>query len=149
MLVLGFWSAIAQVQLKNRPEGAGESTNQIINQRFSLQNALTCTKQIDKALSSFRELSKLATPKLTKSQMRKVGNTDWEIQNLGFVNWVGAVEGTLRKQNYQIAKLQLEIARMQSKSGKLSTKALQEKQTACRKAEKDFQRFCESFSIAD
>ena len=39
--------------------------------------------------------------------------------SLGFHNWVGAVEGNLRKQNYQIQKLEFELAQAKYKTGKI------------------------------
>ncbi len=148
-LALGAWSAASQVQRPNRPVHPDETARQTYDERLSLQNSLSSTKQIGRALGSFAKLTKLARPKLTDAQIRQVGNTDPETQAMGFTNWVGAVEGTLRKQNYEIAKLQLQVAQLQYRSGKLSRAVVQKRQGACAKAQKDFQRFWDAFGIAD
>jgi len=142
-------AALGQLRLDDRNQGPGESARETFDQRFALANAITCTKRIDRSLSSFAALTKLAKGKLTAAAIQKVGNTDAETQALGFPNWVGVIECTLRKQGYQIAKLEYELAVTQHKAKRISTSALNQKRTAYRKAEKDFQRFWDQFSIAD
>jgi hypothetical protein len=149
LISVSMLAALGQLQLKGHDRVPDESANETYSQRFSLGNAITCTKQIDRALRSFVMLTKLSKKKLTEAEVRRVGNTESDIQTLGFQNWVGAVEGTLRKQNYQIAKLEYELAVAQRKTGSVSASTLKQKQTAYRKAEKDFKGFWNRFGIAD
>jgi hypothetical protein len=69
------------------------------------------------------------------------------MQNLGFPNHVGAVKGTLLKQEYLIKKLTYELA--QSKAREVSKEDLSEAKKDCEKAEKQFQDYWDSFSVSD
>lgn len=126
-----------------------EPINYTLLQRFSFNNSLGTIKQIDGALNSFRTLTEKSKPALGSKAVSKIGNTDWETQNLGFTNWVNSVEGTLRKQDYQIKKLEYELAEKQYKDKSISQSVLNQKLAAYRQAKKDFQAFVNSFSIAD
>lgn len=126
-----------------------EPINYTLQQRFSFDDSLGRIKQIDGALNSFRSLTEKSKPVLGNKAVSEVGNTGWETQNLGFTNWVGAVEGTLRKQDYQIKKLEYQLAQKQYEDKAISQSILNQKQAAYRKAKKDFQVFVNSFSVAD
>lgn len=126
-----------------------ESASYAFNQRFSLDNALWRRKQVTEALQSFRKLTEKCQSRLTKDKLSEIGNTDWETQHLGFGNWGGAIEGTLRKQNYQIAKLELELIREKSKVEKVEKKEIEQKEQNYEKAKSQFQTFWNSFRVAD
>lgn len=126
-----------------------EPLNSTINERFSLDNALTRIQQIRSALSSFRKLTNQSRQTLGASTIQAVGNTDPEIQTLGFYNWTGAVEGTVRKQEYQIKKLEYELAQKQYQDGEISQAELNKKFSEYESAQKSFQAFLRSFNIAD
>src|SRR5512136_1578416 len=84
------------MQLSQRPVSPDEPVSDTLNQRFSLQNSLSRIQQIKGALDSFRRLTATAKAKLGEPALRNAGNTGPETQTLGFTNWVGSVEGTLR-----------------------------------------------------
>ncbi|MGD1914050.1 MAG: hypothetical protein ACFB2X_25390 [Rivularia sp. (in: cyanobacteria)] len=126
-----------------------EPINDTLQQRFSFENSKGRIKQIDGALNSFRTLTEKSKPALGSKAVSIVGNTDWETQNLGFNNWLGAVEGTLRKQDYQIKKLEYQLAQKQYEDKAISQAILNQKQAAYRQAKEDFQAFVNSFSVAD
>ncbi|MBE9213295.1 hypothetical protein IQ247_11540 [Plectonema cf. radiosum LEGE 06105] len=126
-----------------------EPINDTLQQRFSFENSLARVSQIDKALNSFRVLTEKSKPVLESKILSEVANTDWDTQNLGFTNWVGSVEGTLRKQDYQIKKLEYQLAQKQYEDKAISQNILNQKQAAHNKAKKDFQAFIKSFSVAD
>ncbi len=139
---------IGQLRLKNdlNPD---ETVDHTFNKRFSLENSLRRIKQVREALASFCKLTEKSRGKLSEEEMSAIGNTDGERQNMGFHNWVGAIEGTLRKQDYQIKKLELELAREKYKSGRLEEKELKQKEACYKKAEAEFQKFWDSFVIVD
>lgn len=137
---------VGQLKLEDRP---GEPASYTFSKRFSLENALHRIKQIYGALESFLMLTEKSKDRLSKEEMSKIGNTDWATQYLGFYNWVGAVEGTLRKQDYQIKKLEFELAKEKYKTGKIKKEELEQKEVNYKKAEREFQTFWDSFSIAD
>lgn len=126
-----------------------EPAQETLDQRFSVKNSLARMQQIDAALKSFRQLTEASQEKLGETEVAKVGNTDWETQNLGFHNWVGAVEGTLLKQNYQIAQLELKLAQQQYAAGKITKTELGQKVLHEQKAAQKFEQFWKSFNIAD
>ncbi|MBD2040795.1 hypothetical protein [Microcoleus sp. FACHB-672] len=126
-----------------------EPIDDTLNQRFTFENSLTRTQQIKEALESFRQLTDTSKAKLGKSAIATVKNTDPETQTLGFYNWVGSVEGTLIKQNYQLKKLEFELAQKQYQDKEISQTELDKKSADYRKAEQEFQTFLKSFTIAD
>ena len=126
-----------------------ELVKDTLDQRFSVENSLARVQQIDAALTSFRQLTEKSQKNLGQAEVTGVGNTDWETQNLGFHNWVGAVEGTLLKQNHQIAQLELELAQQQYAVGKITKAELTQKIVNEQKAAQEFDQFWQSFSIAD
>ena len=127
-----------QLKLKNNLN-PDETADHTFNKRFSIENSLRRIKQVREALASFRKLTEKSRDKLSEEEMSAIGNTDGERQNMGFYNWVGAIEGTLRKQDYQIKKLEFELAKYEHKSGKLEEKELKQKEACYKKAEAEFQ----------
>jgi len=97
-------SVYGQLRLKERHPD--EPASYTFNQRFSAQNALEKLKQIDNSLQNFRQLTEQCGRKLPKEELVKIENIGPDAQTLGFYNWVRAVEETVRKQEYQIKKLE-------------------------------------------
>ncbi|MBW4487517.1 MAG: hypothetical protein KME12_06985 [Trichocoleus desertorum ATA4-8-CV12] len=126
-----------------------EPVKDTLDQRFSVENSLARMQQIESALTSFRQLTAKSQKNLGQTEVTEVSNTDWETQNLGFHNWVSAVEGTLLKQNHQIAQLELELAQQQYAAGKITKAELAQKLAHEKKAAQEFEQFWESFSVAD
>jgi hypothetical protein len=135
--------------LNLKPVHPDESAEYTYNERFSSKHALESLASIKSALDSFRKLTEIAVKKISKETLSKIGNTSWEMQNLGLVNSVQAVKGTLLKQEYLIKKLTYELAQTKSKSGKINERDLLEIKREYEKAEKQFQEFWNSFGIAD
>ncbi|NLX90553.1 MAG: hypothetical protein GXZ07_03015 [Firmicutes bacterium] len=133
----------ADFDLSNLPEG------EVLEERFSAEEAACRTEQIIDALKSFRLLTEKAAGKISKEEMDDVGNTGWEIQHLGFHNWTNTVLGTLLLQEYEIKKLELELAGEKLEAGKIDKKDLEEKEAAYMEAKNKFQQFLDSYSIAD
>ncbi|MBD2179885.1 hypothetical protein H6S82_06040 [Planktothrix sp. FACHB-1355] len=139
----------AIAQRTNQVRNPDEPINVTLNERFSLANSLMRIKQIQGALTSFRTLTARSKPKLGQTAIATIGNTDPETQTLGFTNWVGAVEGTVRQQNYQIKKLEFELAKKQFEDKQISQTAFNQKRAAYQQAEREFQNFLNSFRIVD
>ncbi|MCL1466818.1 hypothetical protein [Argonema galeatum] len=136
-------------QRANQRINPDEPIDITLNERFSLENSLTRIKQIQGALTSFRTLTEKSKTALGQRAIASVGNTDVETQTLGFTNWVGAVEGTTRQQNFQIKKLEFELAKKQFEDKQVSQAVLNQKRTAYQQAQREFQNFLNSFRIAD
>ena len=86
---------------------------------------------------------------MTKDKLREIGNTDGDIQDNGFWNWLGAVEGTLRKQEYQINKLNYDLAQKRYKLGEIKNDELQKAKKEYEEGEKKFQVFWDSYGVFD
>lgn len=136
-------------QRRDRPVNPDEPLDVTLNERFSFDNSLTRIKQIQAALTSFRTLTERSKAALGQRAIASVGNTDPDTQNLGFTNWVGSVEGTLRQQNYQIKKLEFELAKKQFEDKQISQTVLNQKRAAYQQAEREFSNFLNSFRIVD
>ena len=84
-----------------------ESADYTYNERFSSKRSLESLATIKSALDSFRKLTETAANKISKETLAKIGNTSWEMQNLGFVNHVEAIKGTILKQEYLIKEIDI------------------------------------------
>ncbi len=126
-----------------------EPAEYTFSERLSRTNALDSASKIGNALSSFRKLTAKAQTVLEPENLNEVGNTDWEIQNLGFPNWVNTVEGTIEKQNYQLKKLEWELAQKQYEAGEINRSVLDSKAESYETAKQNFQQFWQSLKITD
>lgn len=140
-------TSVEQLQLK--PVHPDEPAEETLNQRFSPENSQNALKQIDGSLQSFRSLTEKSQATLGKQATAEVSHTDWETQNLGFSNWVGSVEGTLKKQEYQIKKLEFELAQKQYEDKQIPKAVLDQKAATYQTAEQEFQTFWNSFKVTD
>ena len=136
-------------ELNLKPVHPDEPVDYTYNKRFSVQSAIGSLKKINSALDSFRKLTEASKGTISKTKMRKIGNTGWETQNLGFMNWPGSIEGTIYKQEYLIKKLNYELTLEKAKSGKLNSSDLTNVEKELQQAEKKFQDYWNSFGIGD
>ena len=149
LFLLLFGASVYAGEAPGKDVHPDESAEHTYNQRFSLPNALENLSQMSSALESFQKLTELSEKKMGKDTVAKVGNTGWEIQNMGFHNWATAVEGTLRKQAFQIEKLRFEAAESLHKAGKMDKSAFEKQKKVFQEAEKAFQDFWDAVSISD
>lgn len=125
------------------------TANNIDNERFALEYALTGVQNINEWLNSFRALTMLTADRTTLEEKQQVGNLEADMQTIGFYNWVKSVEGTLHKQNYDIRKLEYELAQERCAAGKVSQAEVAEKERRYQEAESNLQDFLAKFHIAD
>jgi len=83
---------------------AGDNSNSNENQ-FTLSKSNKYLTYISESLDSFRNLTELSS----SEHNEKVGNTSWDIQHIGFDNWVNNIQGTLLTQELENAKLSLKL----------------------------------------
>lgn len=145
---------LSNLQVEQPVEGAGavhpdEPLTVTLQERFSYSNALERLAQIEEALNSFRTLTTAYSSGSNQPAIATISDTDWESQNLGFHNWVGSVEGTVRYQDLQIKQLEAELAQKQFEDGEITQADLNQETTEYQQAIADFQTFLKSFSIAD
>ena len=142
-------SLSAHGELILKPIHPDEPADYTYNERFSTRSSLKSLDSIKSALESFRQLTEASAGKIPKKTLAKIGNTGWEMQNLGFANHVGTVKGTLLKQEYLIKKLTYELAQTVARSGEVSQADLSAVKMDYEKAEKQFKDYWDSFSVSD
>lgn len=113
------------VESSLQPVHPDEPASVTFNERFSLDNSLTRI-----------------------GQLRDVAPKEGE-EAMAFGNWLGAIEGTLRKQDYLIKKAEFELAKVQLRDKQISQQEHDQRQAAFKKAESDFKVFWEQFGIGD
>ncbi len=138
---------VSDLQLK--PVHPDETVSYTLNERFSVENSMRVLPQIKGALNSFHTLTEKSKSALGQKALSEVGNTDWEVQNLGFTNWVTSVEGTIKKQNYQMKKLEFELAKKQYEDKEIVKAVLDQKAVSYQQAKQELQKFWNSFKISD
>ncbi len=132
-----------------QPVHPDEPADYTMNERFSVRYSMESLAAIKSSLDSFRKLTAAAAKAMPKEKLAEIGNTGWDRQNLGFVNHVESVKGTLLKQEYLIKKLTYELAVRKSKSGEVNQKDLLTIKREYEESEKQFQEFWKGFRIAD
>jgi hypothetical protein len=108
---------------------------------YSAPVALQRLEQMQEFLTSFKRLTEVSRKTLTATELKNVGNTSREMQSLGFHNIPLVVEGTLRKQEYQIAQLEYQLALIKRDKGEASTEDVGRARAAYADATARFQRF--------
>jgi len=146
-LLFVFSASLPGLELKAK--GPGESTDYTLNKRFSFNDVLFRLGQVKSALNSFASLTSAAEGKIAKEELQRIGNVDWETQNIGFPNWLTGIEGALRLQNYEIKKLQYELAFEKSKQGELDANEVAKFRKLFEDEEASFQKFWVSFRVVD
>ncbi len=144
-------SAGAKLNLnKDIPGGTDPAKDgEELYQGLTADNALVDTGRVYAALSSFMKLTELSRKTMSKDQLRKIGNTDWEIQNIGFDNWIGGIDATILKQEYLIKQLKYELAQERYRSGGIKKEALEKARKELEAGEKKFQKFWDKYNIVD
>lgn len=115
------------IQEDLKPVHPDEDADYTFNHRFSLNNALGRIGQL-KGLAS----------RMNPGE-----------ESMAFQNWIGAIEGTMKKQDYQIRKLEFELAKFQQREGEITKSELDEKKAAYEEAAYAFKSFWNSFSVSD
>ena len=107
-------------ELNLKSHSPDEPSDYTFNKRFSHKNSLWRLNQIREALQSFHKLTEKTRNTLSSDELAAIGNTSPETHLLGFKNWPDAIEGTLRKQQYLIKKLEYELAGEKLRSGRIN-----------------------------
>jgi len=149
VFVLVVTPLLAGADLQLEPLHPHESVAETLNKRFSLENALANIESIEGWLDSFRRLTLAAKGKIAAAAWKEIGNTEWDIQTLGFANQPRAVEGALRHQNWLLKKALYQLSALELKAGKSSAQKAEQARLEMEQAEKEFQEFWDSLSIAD
>ena len=104
-------SALGYLNLhKRHPDGT--EGRAAFDGTYSSAHALERLEQMRSALASFKRLTGQVRGRLGRDQLRAIGNTSAEMQTIGFHNLPLVVEGTLLKQEYQLAQTRYELGRL-------------------------------------
>lgn len=137
----------------NVPYVFGAAACQLTNitscERFNFTNGLIGVQNINNWLKSFRELTQITADRITPEEKQQVNNLGADMQSIGFYNWTKSVEGTLHKQNYDICRLEYELALEKLAAGKVSQLEVRDKEQKYQEASKDMQEFLSKFHVAD
>lgn len=128
---------------------SGQTVDTIDKERFAYVRALDGLQRINEWLKSFKTLTALTTDRITPEEKGQVGNTGFEMQSLAFYNLPRIVEGTLRRQNYEISKLEYELALERRAAGKVSQMDVDAKKESFQAARNQLQTFLDKFRVAD
>jgi len=149
IFLLLLWSRASHAELTLKPIHPQESVAETLNRRFSLENAIWVIGTMQEWLESFRRLTAAAKGKINKATWKEIGNTEWDVQTLGFANQPRAVEGALRHQNWLLKKALCQLALLELETGKTSPQKTDQARQEMEQAEKEFQAFWDSMAIAD
>jgi hypothetical protein len=109
--------------------------------RFSLEEALSRLNQMRGFLSSFERLTDRVRDRLRPDELRTIGNTESDMQMIGFHNIPLEVEGLLLKQEYQLRQEQYELAQLKYAQNRINANELARARAAYEKATTQFQLF--------
>ncbi|MBN1294154.1 MAG: hypothetical protein JXB48_20130 [Candidatus Latescibacteria bacterium] len=122
-----------------------EPLDYTLNRRFSSQEAYFRLGQLRKFIKSCVSLMKENPQGILEKEVKiKEMSLDFEI-----VNWSNCLEGTIKKQEYLIAKLQYELARERYEAGKIGKEVFDSQENKYIQAKDDFETFFNSFQIVD
>lgn len=136
------------------PPGLGEvhpdeEPEVTFEERMSFPTALECIERVNGGLDAFATLIEEARKCMSWDEIRKIPTTDWETQNLGLPNAMGAIEGTLRRQDRRIRKLEYDLAIERRKTDSATDAEVAAAAHAYAVADSSFRAFWKNFGIAD
>jgi hypothetical protein len=132
--------AVGFLSLKKRhPDG--EEGKEEFDHAYSAQYGIERLHQMQGFLESFRKLTDLSRNKVSPKVLREAGNTDGEMQSIGFHNIPLIIEGSILKQNYQLRQVEYRLAQLQSLGGDVTSQELEQKRAAYAEATRNFQDF--------
>lgn len=122
-----------------------EPLDYTLNRRFSSQNSYFRLEQIRKFVKSMVSLMKEHPNGIPERELKiKEMSLDFEM-----VNWSNAIEGTIKKQDYLIAKLKFELAQEKHEAGVFDKEVVDTHKQKYIQAKDDFVSFLNSFRIID
>ncbi|MEN6625352.1 MAG: hypothetical protein ABFD69_03885 [Candidatus Sumerlaeia bacterium] len=126
-----------------------EPTTYTYYRRFSFESAMESVRYVAGWLDKFRVTVDDLEKRLPPKEFADMKLPGWEYRYLAFGNRAMALEGTLLKQNYEIKKLEYELALERFNQKKVSAGELDLKKNALDKAEQDFLKYWNQLSFAD
>jgi len=132
-------SAVGYLNLHKRHPDGLEGPQEFNS--YSLDEALRRLDQMRGFLDSFGRLTDRVRGRLDSSELAGIGNTESDMQMIGFHNIPLQVEGLLLKQDYQLRQVQYELARLKSAQNRIDADELERAKAAYEKATASLQVF--------
>lgn len=126
-----------------------EEVSYTLTHRFSLAEALAAVANVRGALAGFEELTQAAREALPAATVKAVPYTDPEMQTIGFRNLPGSIEGALRLQAWQLAKVRHDLAVERRRHGEASAGDVEKAGAELAEADAAFREFWSGFGVAD
>jgi hypothetical protein len=126
-----------------------EEVSYTLAHRFSLAEALAAVAHVRGALAGFEELTQAARSALPAATVKASPYTDTEMQTIGFRNLPGSIEGALRLQAWQLAKVRHDLAAERHRHGAATAADVEAAAAALAEADAAFRKFWAEFGIAD
>ncbi len=133
-------TAVGYLNLHKRHPDAAEGPVEF-NTGYTTSEALKRLSQLQDFLASFARLTERVRGRLTAADLTAAGNTEPEIQTIGFHNIPLVVEGALLKQDYQLKQAEYALARLKYARKEISAADLDRARSAYAEATKRFQAF--------
>ena len=116
-----------------------------LNKRFSLNDALFRLSQMGESHKKVIDLIKKQGSGIPEKEINGLTfSLDFE-----WVNWPNSIEGTLKKQDYVIAKLQYDLSMERYESEKITKEELTAAEKKYAQSKDNFEKFFNSFRIID
>lgn len=157
LLVLVAASAIsgnlwAELQLSDKPgpnQFLGETPKEVYG-TLTFSAAVESLRFIDREMTSFRELTTKTSKSLSERERREFQDRFWENQHLGYPNHRNVIEGTLKKQDYLIKKLEYELAKERLAGGKkIPAAEINRLKETYEITERELEKYLKNYQIAD
>ena len=124
---------------KRHPDG-DEGPSEFVK-AYTASAALQRIEQLIGFLQSFATLTERVRENLSEAELEGIGNTEADMQSIGFHNIPLLVEGTILKQDYQLKQAQYELSRLKYDRALISAEELASARGAYEEATKLFQAF--------
>ena len=135
--------AVGFLSLKKRHPDGKEGREEF-DQDYSAKIGIERLHQMESFLDSFRKLTDLSRSKASAEALSAIGNTDREMQSIGFHNIPIIIEGSILKQNYQLRQVEYRLAQLQILGADITPQELEQKRAAYAEATRNFQEFWET-----
>ncbi len=120
------------------------------DQYLTLEHNIHSVGRMAKALRNFNALLENCHRLLSEEAYLKVmEGVSAAGKNVGFANWPLVVETMLRKQDFEIKKLQYELGKEKLELGKINRSELDQLERVYQEADREFMRFWNNHHLSD
>lgn len=137
------------LNIKENTDGLSYFPKQEYDGSYSIDNIYFSYSYIVKYLDSFKKLTTALVNEITDELKDSIGNLDWDIQTLGFINHPQNVLVGVHEQNFIIKKLDYELAIKKFALNEINIDRLNEKKAIYLNSKEEFEEFTKNVVFAD